>query len=172
MENFWTPVACAFATVIGNVAFLAYVKNDLDKKLETFKIAYSGIFKEKLEVYKNLLERMDYTKSLVLNYGHSGNNFEVKPVEIMREINVFIKLIEHGSIFYNDSITKIVSEIRIEFQDVFDLSFRRFHLKQSELKDGEFDEYLIKLGQLTSGRNYSELKNQLINTIREEFHIK
>ncbi|GEM_PF-3061500 len=172
MENFWTPVACAVATVIANVAFLAYVKNDLDKKMETFKIAYSGIFKEKLEIYKNLLERMDYTKSLVLNYGHSGDNFEVKPVEIMKEINIFIKLIDHGSIFYNDTISNIVSEIRIEFQDVFDLSFRRFNLKQSELREGEFEEYLVKLGRLTRGTQYHELKEQLIKTIREEFNIK
>lgn len=171
MEAIFIPIISALASVVANAIYLSFVKKDLDKRLESYKIAYSGIFKEKLDLYKKLIEEMEELKTKILTYGHQGEVSNLQIHDLMQDVNRFIKLNEFGSIFYNTKIENIISDIRKEFQDVLDLSFKRVYAKANNFEFGEFEIYLKKLTDLTNGKKYSELKKQLIQSIREDFNI-
>ena len=171
MDAIFIPIISAIASVVANAIYLSFVKKDLDKRLESYKIAYSGIFKEKLDLYKNLIEEMEELKTKILTFGHQGEVSKLQIQDLMSDVNNFIKLNEYGSIFYNTKIENIISDIRKEFQEVLDLSHMRVFTKANNFEFGEFENYLKKLSELTSGKNYSRLKQQLIQSIREDFNI-
>src|SRR5690606_242401 len=103
---------------------LHFVKSDLDKKLESYKAAYSGIFKEKLDVYKRLLFEMDELKDMLIRYANVGDEDDLFN-RILISINNFSRQISNGSIFFNSSIANDFNNIKKEFQELFDLSRKR-----------------------------------------------
>lgn len=172
MDGFIIPIVSAVAAVVANAIYISMVKKDLDKRLESYKIAYSGIFKEKLDLYKTILESMENLRIKVVNYGHAGDNSNFSQQEIMDEFNKFIRLNEHGAIFFNDIIKQNISEIRNDFQQVFDLSIQNHFSKQLDIKNSKIEQYMEKLSELTRGEKYSNLKENLIQSIRKDFNIQ
>jgi hypothetical protein len=43
-------------TLVGNLIFYLFIKNKVDKSIEENKIAYSGVFREKIDIYRELVE--------------------------------------------------------------------------------------------------------------------
>src|SRR5690606_33554733 len=130
MDNFLTPIVAAVATVICNAAYFAFVKNKIEKQIESYKIAYSGIFKEKVDIYKELLRTMDELKDRIVTYGHTGREDFQEFNQLKQEINNFIRLYQYGSMFYPKKIVKTCTQIRDEFQLVFESSARLFLLEK------------------------------------------
>ena len=54
--------------IIGNYIFYLLIKNRVDKQIENYKISYSGVFKEKIEIHKNLLKMIFNLKRDVQQY--------------------------------------------------------------------------------------------------------
>ncbi|MBE8712530.1 hypothetical protein [Sphingobacterium hungaricum] len=172
MDNIWIPIITASFTVIANAIFYSFVKNDIDKKIEQHKIIYSGIFKEKLEIYKKLLNSIDELKDKIVHYGHGGDSSGINPMEIRKDINTFIRFNQQASIFYPKNILENTNLIRKELQDVYDLSFQRDFHKKNDFEFKDFNIYFERLSNLTSGRSFNQLKNDLIDNIKMDFNIK
>lgn len=170
MQEFWIAIVAALATVIFNAIYFAFVKKDIDRRMEQFKISYSGVFQEKINLYRQLLTSMDDLKVKILSYGHSGGDNFSEGQELKIEINKFIQLYEHGAMFYSRKIERICSDIRVEFQQVFESSFKYHYFKaiDSENRD-DLNDYLSALSALTQSAKYYQLKQELIQNIRQEF---
>lgn len=171
MDNIWIVIITPIATVICNAIYILIVKKDLDRRLEQYKITYSGIFKEKLEHYKQLLKTMDELKDMVIKYGNKGQTDDPNPVEIMKEINNFIRFNEYGSIYYTKKIEDIVEKVTKEFQDVFETSVRKLFLEKHDITRDELNEHITKLSSLVNGATYYSLKKELIENIKDDFDL-
>lgn len=170
MESFWTPIIAAVATVVCNAVYLAIVKKDIDKQIEQYKIAYSGVFKEKVEYYKQLLVTMDELRDKVVVYGHAGRDTTNDFILLRDEFNNFARLNTYGSMFYSRKIESIVENIRNEFHAVFQASTVLFTIQQhGETNREAVNDYIDKLSNLTSSKNYGKLRSELIKNIRKDF---
>lgn len=170
MQDFWIVITAALATTLFNAIYFAFVKKDIDRRMEQFKIAYSGIFQEKIQLYRQLLTSMDELKEKIISYGHGGDDAFEDANDIKIEINKFIRLYEHGAMFYSRKIERICSEIRIEFQQVFESSFKYFYFKAIEGHNrDDLNDYISALSSLTQSEKYYQLKQELIQNVREEF---
>lgn len=109
------------------------------------QIIYSGVFKEKLIIYKELIIAMDDLRDLAVGLGHSGNFSHEETRKVMLEFNKFIRLNKVGSIFYGEVMTSKVRSISDEIKVVLDLSMKANFFKANEFKNHEFEQYLDKL---------------------------
>lgn len=170
MQDFWISIVAAVTTVVCNAIFFVAIRQSIDKRIEKYKIAYSGIFQEKLKFYKELLITIDELQEKVLKYGHGTD--DRLPIDLMTDVNKFIRFNKYGSMFYPMEIKGIVDEIRVKFQDVIDASARYKTLSRSgshERKDVE--EYIEKLSGLTNSTEIHQLTTNLIHNIRTDFGL-
>jgi hypothetical protein len=85
----------AIITIIGNVVFYLLIKGRIDKSIEKNKIAYSGIFKEKVNIYRELLEKTYEIKKDLNRFQYVG--IKEEGTDLMHKINDYIQLI---NLFY------------------------------------------------------------------------
>lgn len=167
----YAAVASAVVSVAVNAFYFHFYKKDAELKLEQYKTVYSGVFKEKLIIYKELIIAMDDLRDLAVGFGHSGNFSHEETRKVMLEFNKFIRLNKVGSIFYGEVMTSKVRSISDEIKVVLDLSMKANFFKANEFKNHEFEQYLDKLTILTSGDTYLNLQKELINDIKKDFKL-
>ena len=59
--------------VFGNIVFYIIVKGRIDKSIERHKISYSGIYKEKIEIHKEILKQLFELKLKIQQYQYLGS---------------------------------------------------------------------------------------------------
>jgi hypothetical protein len=121
--NFWTTILPAIATILGNIIFYLIIKGRVDNSIEKHKISYSGIFKERIDIYKELLRRIFEIKQSIQRYQYFATPDEQK---IMDDINNFINYYLINQPFLSDKMLSELKKIREEFQSAFD-SFYMHH---------------------------------------------
>ncbi|EPR69209.1 hypothetical protein [Cyclobacterium qasimii] len=80
----------AVITVICNILFYLWIKKSVDKSLEQYKISYSGIFKEKIDIYRELLSKTYNIKRTISRFQYVGTKEE--GAEIMESINQYLTI--------------------------------------------------------------------------------
>jgi len=60
--------------IIGNIIFYIIVKSRIDKSIEKYKISYAGVYKEKIEIHKEILKQIFELKLKVQKYGNVLKN--------------------------------------------------------------------------------------------------
>lgn len=171
MDNFWIIIATPIATIVCQAIYFAFVKRDIDERIELFKISYSGIFKEKVEHYKQLLIKMEALRSSVLQYSNSGQASGLKPEQVMAEINDLIRFNDYAKMFLSSNVSTRVTRVITSLQDVFDTSFENFMLQNHGASNESFKNYLTKLSSLLKGEEYNRLKSEIIGEIRSDFGL-
>lgn len=167
----YAAVASAVVSVAVNAFYFHFYKKDEELKMEQYKTAYSGVFKEKLTIYKELITAMDDLRELVVSYGHSRQASLEESRPIMIEFNKFVRLNKIGSIFYDKEMSSKVKLISNEIREVLDLSIKAHFFKANDFDNEKFEEYLDKLTKLTNGDTYINLQDELINDIKNDFKL-
>lgn len=118
-----TALSAGLVVLLGNIIFYVYIKSSLEKNLETYKIAYSGIFKEKIEIHKELLKRVYSFKSKLQKYGIYGayDNDNQMIIELFKESDDFINYYRINQPFLKPSILELIEKLNKEYQECFEI---------------------------------------------------
>lgn len=116
----------AIITIIGNILFYLFIKNKVDKRIEQAKIAYSGVFKEKIDIYRKILEKTYRIKLLVHRYNYQGREDLSK--EFFVEVEDYINFYLMNQPFLSELMFENLNMLRAEFQSVFESSEQYYRL--------------------------------------------
>ncbi|WP_446774976.1 hypothetical protein [Macellibacteroides fermentans] len=160
--------------IIGNIIFYCFIKNRVDKSIERFKISYSGIYKEKINIYKEVLKDMCQLKLKIQQYQFSGNTKLGE--ELRDDFNQFISLYKVNSPFLTEEILKGLNKIREEYQSCFD----SFYLYHSNLLNKETDpkvtielskKSIQSLNKLRNNDPFKQIEELLIAEMKKDLRI-
>lgn len=115
-------------TIIGNYLFYLLIKNKVDKQIENYKISYSGVFKEKIEIHKNLLKMTFRLKSDVQQYQYFENEESFN--KIRKDFNDYIEYYLVNQPFIKDEIIEELKKMTSELQECFE-SFSIYKVSQN-----------------------------------------
>ncbi|ALM19823.1 hypothetical protein AAT17_00390 [Nonlabens sp. MIC269] len=155
----------AIITIIGNVIFYLWIKGRVDKSIEKNKIAYSGIFKEKVNIYRELLEKTYGIKKELNKFQYVGTKEE--GTEIIQKINDYIQFYSINQPFLSDQMLAELNKIRAEFQDVFD----KFYMHISNSKSDNLNEFFEAGNKLKTNNPFNEIEKRIIKEMRNDLKI-
>ena len=155
----------AIITIIGNILFYLLIKGRIDKSIEKNKIAYSGIFKEKVNIYRELLERTYGIKKDLNRFQYVGTKEE--GTDIMRKINDYIQFYTINQPFLSDKMLTDLNQIRSEFQEVFD----KFYMHITNSKSDNLTEFFEAGNKLKNNNPFKEIEERIISEMRKDLKI-
>ncbi|MDF4222375.1 hypothetical protein PXC01_12300 [Maribacter sp. M208] len=156
----------AIITIIGNLVFYIWIKGRVDKSLEKNKIAYGGIFKEKVNIYRELLERTYTLKKELSRFQYVGVKEDGNA--IMEKINAYIQFASINQPFLSDAMLTDLNKLRTEFQDVFDNFYRHIANTDSEY----LDKFFQAGNKLTSNEPFKEIEDRIVSEMRRDLKIE
>jgi hypothetical protein len=170
MANISSIILPAIITIIGNIIFYLFIKGRIDNAIERQKIAYSGIFKERIEIYRSLLSRIFSIKIQIQRYQYSASEEEAK--NIMENVNDFINFYLINQPFLSKKMIEQLTTMRIEFQDTFDkfLIFHKIGFNDSESSERRnlLDDYLQSGNKFKTNQPFKELEDIIISEMRKD----
>ena len=166
-----TGLVTGLVTFFFNFLFYRYVKRDVDRSIEEYKIVHSGVFKEKLDIYKELLGKILNLEHLSKEYYKYRKENDVK--KFNKKMTAFIKYYSINKPFLSKSMLETIEEIQKERQNIF---FTLYYANLLENKRGISNEtkekaYLdsAKAGnKLKEGKLFSELETKIIDEMRAD----
>lgn len=155
----------AIITIIGNVIFYLLIKRRIDNSIERSKIAYSGIFKEKVEIYRVLLKKTYEIKKDLNRFQFVGNKED--GMEIMEKINDYIGFYTMNQPFLSDDMLSEFKKLKTEFQEIFEKLY--MHITNDNY-DGlkEFHESTNKLRQNSP---FQDIENKIISEMKQDLKV-
>ncbi len=161
----------AILTVILNILFYLFIKKRIDRSIEEYKIAYSGIFKEKIEVYREILDKSYRIMTLVSRYHISSN--EDQKDEFLKEIETFINYYLKNQPFLSENMLDKLKKIRAEFQFVFDNSYMYFSILDNrgipkEMRTEITSKFFEAGNKLKKNNSFDELIKVVVKEMRED----
>ncbi len=161
-------------SIICNAVTIIFVKYSVDKSLENHKIAYSGIFKEKIEVHRKLLEHIYLLKLKVHRFGYSGN--EEMAQEIFKDFESFINFYLINQPFLKPKTLGLLKKLNSEYQEVFDTFCLSIVIRKTPGLDSEkISENALKTIEAMNkfkGNYFMEIEEQIILDMREDLNTK
>jgi len=103
---------------IGNIVFYNWVKGRVDKDIERHKISYAGLFKERVDVYKECLKLIILVKFKINQFQHDSST--EKASELMLLINDMINTITYNRPFLSESVIEKFNSLKLELQGCFE----------------------------------------------------
>jgi len=170
--HFWILglIIPAILTVLGNLIFYKWIKKDVDKSIEESKIAYSGIFREKIEIYREILEKSYSLKLKIHRYHVSGD--QTKTQEIFIAVEEFINFYLKNQPFLSKEMVEKLKKINTEFQSVFDNSYQYYSLSNVSGIDPkdmlEISKAFFKVGNKLKDKTFIELESLIISEMRAD----
>ena len=149
-------------TVIGNIIFYLWVS----KSIERNKIAYSGLFKEKVDIYRNLLDKTFKIKKELNRFQYLGKAEDRH--EIMLKINEYIEFYTINQPFLSDNMIMDLNKIRGEFQEIFEKFYKHIAGKNSE----NLEEFFEASEKLKSNKPFDEIERKIIAEMRKDLKVK
>ncbi len=116
--DFLSLIIPGLVAIVGNIIFYISIKRGIDKSIERHKISYSGIFKEKVDVHKQILKGIFDLKLKIQQYQYSGNQELAN--EIYLDVNRFITHYQMNQPFIKNKILHGLKELTNELQKCFD----------------------------------------------------
>lgn len=173
-ETILIAILPAVLTLLGNGLFYIWLKTRIDNSIERYKVAFTGIYKERLEIYKQLLTHIYDLKRQLHQYQHSGKPEAAET--FMVDTNKFIRFYMINRPFLSEKVTSELIKIREEFQSVFDDFFMHHSLsKEQGIEHKERSEFLKKFfearNKLVKNDPFGELEINIISEIKSELHI-
>lgn len=164
----------AIFTIIGNILFYIWIKKNVDNSIEKHKIAFSGIFKERLNIYKELLRQIFEIKQSIQQYQYFGSQDEGK--KIMLDINKFINYYLINQPFLSDTMIIELKKIREEFQSVFDDFYMHNSISKEEGIDPRARNELLKKffaagNKLKDDQPFKTLEETIIKEMRTDLRV-
>jgi hypothetical protein len=160
--------------VIGNIIFYLIIKGRVDKSIETYKISYSGIFKEKIDIYKEILTKNYDLKSKIQQYQYFGT--QEFGTEIRLEFNALIRYYLINQPFLSESIIKNLKQIITELQECFDNFYMHNSLEGKQGIAPEMRTELLKKffdsgNKFKKNNPFENLENIIINEMKHDLQL-
>ena len=161
-------------TFLFNAILLVFVKRSIDTSLETHKIAYSGVFKEKIEVHRKLLEHIYLLKLKVQRFGYSGDGEMAQ--ELFKDFESFINFYLINQPFLRPKTLDLLKKLNSEYQEVFDVFRLSTVLRNYPVLDSaKISENALKTIEAMNkfkGNFFQEIEDQIISDMREDLNTK
>ncbi|KAB1157110.1 dual specificity protein phosphatase family protein [Flavobacterium luteum] len=148
-------------TIIGNIIFYFWIS----KSIERSKIAYSGLFKEKVDIYRNLLDKTYAIKKELFRFQYIGNEEDAQ--KIMLKINEYIEFYTTNQPFLSDEMISDLDKIRGEFQEVFEKFYKHIAVKDTD----NLKEFFEASEKLKSNKPFEEIERKIIAEMRKDLKV-
>lgn len=164
----------AAITFLFNAILLVFVKKSIDTSLETHKIAYSGVFKEKIEVHRQLLTHIYPLRLKIQRFGYFGN--EKMATELRQDFEKFINYYLINQPFLSlrtlDLLKKLNSEYQLSFEAFnIDINTRSYSGVNSE-KIAENALKSIEAMNKFKTDYFQQIEDEIIAEMREDLNTK
>lgn len=161
-------------TVVFNAIFLVFVKRYVDHSLENHKISYSGIFKEKIEVHRQLLKYIYSIRLKIQRFAYIGSDEMAKA--IFQEFEEFINYYQAIQPFINSTTLELLRKLISEYQE----SFENFHVSKiyretDGIEKGKLAEQALKSIESMNkfkGKYFSDLEDKIVLDMRIDLNTK
>ncbi len=150
-------------TLVGNLIFYLFIKNKVDKSIEENKIAYSGVFKEKIDIYRELLDKTYSIKKELYRIQYVGTKEDLE--KLMTVINDYIKFYTINQPFLSDEMLNNFKIIRLEFQNIFDEFYKHFS------NHGNLEEFFKASAKLKEDNPFDKIEKQIILEMKTDLKI-
>jgi hypothetical protein len=169
-----SALIAAAATVGGNVLVYYWLKGKLDKKITTFQIAYSGVFREKIDIYRELLNKAYSLRLKLTNFNLSPHteHRELKE-DIAIAINELYQYCSMNQPFISDSLFQNLRKVTAEYQDML-LSFAVYHslarqpLVNEEIKKGYERKYQNAVEKIIFDYDLDPVINAIVREMKSD----
>lgn len=118
MQTYLPYILPAVITALLNLIFYISIKKTVDNSIEKFKITYSGILKEKIDIYKKLLAEV-YDIKLKINQFQYFETDEFKG-EIQTDFNRLIRIYSVNRPFLSQTLIDLFQNNTKELQGIFE----------------------------------------------------
>lgn len=173
--NFLSLLIPGLIAVLGNIIFYIIVKSRIDKSIERHKISYSGIFKEKIEIHKEILKQLFGLKLKIQQYQYSGNQDLGK--ELFQDFNTFINYYLINQPFLRQEILDGLKTMTKELQKCFDDFYKHNSLTEKEgINPKILDELLKKFfesgNKFKKDEPFGHLEALIISEMKNDLKIE
>lgn len=170
MNTYLPYILPAVITALLNIIFYLLIKKSVDNSLEKYKISYSGVFKEKIDIYKNLLQEVHDLK-LKVNQYQLVENDEFR-TEVQTSFNKLIRLYSVNRPFLSDKLIELFKASTTELQSIYE-SFVMGRIKNyGNMPDAEVQrrekQYWDAVNKLREGKVLGNIEENIINEMRRE----
>lgn len=168
------PFIGTLVTLGVNAYFYRKIKNNVDSSLDKHRIMFTGVFNEKLIVYKEILNLYNVLYDLIESYSIYGKAALV--TEVYKKNNIFLHYILINEPLISPELVKSLKVINSEIFEVFKHSKLYYDgvgtgLSTENLKSrsDSMDESLKKIDK--NGSIHKSYENIII-LIRDDMHLK
>ncbi|MDP4207855.1 MAG: hypothetical protein Q8928_03465 [Bacteroidota bacterium] len=185
MQNKMIPMDCktleifkliipGLIAIIGNMIFYWIIKGQIDKSIERHKVSYSGVFKEKIEIYKGLLQKVFELKIKIQKYQYLGQ--QEMGYEIKTDFNVFISYYLVNQPYLSKNMICNLKTIVNELQGCFDDFFMHNSLQNTQgIPNDKRIELLNKFfesgNKFKTNHPFKDLEDTIIAEMRKDLQI-
>ena len=165
----------AFLTFVFNAIFLVFIQRQISKSLERFKVSYSGIYKERIDIYRELLKRVLELKNLTRDFTMKGDNDELAG-RIMKASNDLIDFYFINQAFVSKNVDGYLKEIREKLNKIFEAAYSHFKIGSietipKEKKDELIDNYFEALKEIRSNNVFYNIESTIIQEMRKDLNL-
>lgn len=160
--------------IIGNLIVYLIVKKRIDNSIEKYKISFSGVFKEKISIYKELLAKIYKIKTIIHQYQYSG--IDESGNQCFQEINNFINFYLANQPFLSENMLGNLKKLRVEFQDAFD-AFYLYHkvpnkgFNKSIDTDFVYKKFIDAGNKMKKDDPFKEIEELLVQEMKHDIRI-
>ncbi|RYZ89658.1 MAG: hypothetical protein EOP04_06245 [Proteobacteria bacterium] len=164
----------ALITVFGNIIFYLWLKSRVDNALERQKIAYSGVFKERLDLYKEILKRIYDLKRQLVQYKNNGDPQAAQT--FMLDTNDFIRFYIVNRLFLSDRVYSDLIALREAIQSVFDDLYMHHSVSREQGIDIETQKKLQKLfidarNKLVTDDPFKAIEESIVLEVKRQLKV-
>ncbi len=164
----------SLAAFLSNLIFYMFIKNKIDNSIEKLKIAYSGVFKEKIDIYKELLKKNVDLKHKIEKYPLFGNDDYAN--EIQTDFNNYIHFYLINQPFLSDNILKNIKLLIRNLQECFDNFYLDNALRNRDIDHQKrielINKYFKSLSDIKSNNPFDEVEQNIISEMKLDLGIK
>ncbi|MDO6492890.1 MULTISPECIES: hypothetical protein [unclassified Cellulophaga] len=161
--------------IIGNYIFYLLIKNRVDKQIENYKISYSGVFKEKIEIHKNLLKMIFNLKRDVQQYQYFENDESFN--KIRTDFNNYIEYYIVNQPFIKEEIIKELKQMTSELQECFE-AFSLYKVSQNnpglskEAYDENTKKYIDAGNKIKRNEPFKYIEEKILKEMKADLKIE
>ena len=162
-------------TILGNYIFYLLIKNRVDKQIENYKISYSGVFKEKIEIHKNLLKMIFDLKRDVQQYQYFENEESFN--KIRTDFNNYIEYYLINQPFIKDEIIIELKQMTSELQECFE-AFSLYKVSQNnpglskEAYAENSKKYIEAGNKIKRNEPFKQIEEKILKEMKADLMIK
>lgn len=170
-----TLIIPGLVAVLGNIVFYSIIKGRVDKSIERHKISYSWIYKEKIEIHKEILRQLFQLKFKIQQYQYRGD--QKLGEELFFEFNQFINYYTISQPFLKTEILNGLKSIRQELQGCFE----DFHMHNSltrtpgiepKIANEALKKFFESGNKFKRDEPFKQIEEMIISEMRKDLQIE